>query len=156
MKKKIALLLLVTMVVSLAACGKTSVPEGKTLGGVMADKFNSDINSNDVHAVAKSIGKMSGVNCDVIDYDNSEDRYFMGFKNKSIQKEDYTSCVCVTPAIGSVAFIAYIFEVEGDAAAFENKLAANADPAWNICVIADETVHCTNGKYVFFAMCPSK
>ena len=58
--------------------------------------------------------------------------------------------------IGSIAFVGYVFELEAgaDAEAFVNELTANANPRWNICVAAEETVTAVEGNMVFFCMSP--
>lgn len=69
----------------------------------------------------------------------------------------YKECTSFGPMMGSIAFIGYVFELEDgvDAAAFEKSLLDNADPRWQICVTADETVVDTNGNFVFFLMAPA-
>ncbi len=57
--------------------------------------------------------------------------------------------------IGSIAFVGYIFETE-DADTLMTKLKSVADPRWNICTEAAETVCVKLGNYVFFAMCPGE
>ncbi|MBR4084967.1 MAG: hypothetical protein IKK33_11875 [Lachnospiraceae bacterium] len=60
------------------------------------------------------------------------------------------------PMMGSIAFVGYIFELpEGaDADAFMTGLKDNANPRWQICVAADETIVEANGNKVFFLMSP--
>ncbi len=60
------------------------------------------------------------------------------------------------PMMGSIAFIGYIFELEegSDVEAFVKTLKDNADPRWQICVEAEETVTAYSGNTVFFLMCP--
>lgn len=60
------------------------------------------------------------------------------------------------PMMGSIPFIGYIFELpEGaDADAFVTGLKDNANPRWQICVVADETIVEVNGNKVFFLMSP--
>ena len=60
------------------------------------------------------------------------------------------------PMIGSIAFVGYVFRLEdgADADAFTQLLKDNADPSWNICVTAEETVIDHVGNTVFFVMCP--
>ncbi len=58
------------------------------------------------------------------------------------------------PMMGSIAFSGFVFEVSGDANAFAKELAEKADPRWNICVEADQTVYEVSGNKVFFLMCP--
>ena len=59
------------------------------------------------------------------------------------------------PMMGSIAFSGFVFEVSGDANAFAKELSEKADPRWNICVEADQTVWEVSGNKVFFLMCPS-
>ena len=60
------------------------------------------------------------------------------------------------PAMGSIAFIGYVFELsdESQAEAFVTTLKDNADPRWQICVEAEETVCEAEGNKVFFVMAP--
>ena len=60
------------------------------------------------------------------------------------------------PMIGSIAFIGYIFTLEdgADVNAFMDNLKANANPRWNICVAAEETLVSNVGNKVFFVMSP--
>lgn len=62
------------------------------------------------------------------------------------------------PMIGSIAFVGYIFRLDegADVDAFMQTLTDSADPAWNICVTAEETVVDHVGNIVFFVMCPGE
>ena len=62
------------------------------------------------------------------------------------------------PMIGSIAFVGYIFRLDesADVDAFMKTLTDNADPSWNICVTAEETVVDHVGNTVFFVMCPGE
>lgn len=77
-----------------------------------------------------------------------------GFGNAEIT--GFKEGVMFAPAIGSIAFVGYVFELEDgtDAAAFMKTLEDNADPRWNICVEAEETIVEQAGNKVFFLMCP--
>ena len=81
--------------------------------------------------------------------------YFPGFDNYAIT--GYTSAANFMPMIGSIAYVGYIFELEegADVAAFVQNLTDNANPRWNICVQADQTVAGSVGNTVFFLMCPA-
>jgi len=58
------------------------------------------------------------------------------------------------PNIGTIPFIGYVFEAGENSASLAEKLKANANPRWNICTEAEETIiEEKNGK-VFFLMCP--
>ena len=62
------------------------------------------------------------------------------------------------PMIGSIAFVGYIFRLDegADVDAFMQTLTDSSDPAWNICVTAEETVVDHVGNTVFFVMCPGE
>ena len=81
--------------------------------------------------------------------------YFAGFDNYII--EDYKACATFMPGIGSIPFVGYIFEVEDgvDIHNFINDLSTNANPAWNVCVEADEKLVGAYDNFVFFLMCPA-
>ena len=59
--------------------------------------------------------------------------------------------------MGSIAFVGYVFTLEdgADVDAFKATLEANANPRWQICVTADETIIENVGNTVFFLMCPA-
>lgn len=77
-----------------------------------------------------------------------------GFGNAEIT--GFKEGVMFAPMIGSIAFVGYVFELEEgtDGEAFMQTLKDNADPRWNICVEAEETVVGQAGNKVFFVMCP--
>ncbi len=79
-----------------------------------------------------------------------------GFGNAEIT--GFKEGVMFAPMIGSIAFVGYVFELEEgtDAAAFMSTLETNADPRWNICVEAEETVIEQVDNKVFFLMCPKQ
>lgn len=61
------------------------------------------------------------------------------------------------PVIGSIPFVGYVFLLaeDADADAFVQTLKDTANPRWNICTEADETVAEHVDNYVFFVMCPA-
>lgn len=83
-----------------------------------------------------------------------EQGYLAGF---STEIDGFKSGATFGPMIGSIPFVGYVFEVEkeSDLDGFIKKLKDNADPRWNICVEADETVCGNVGTKVFFIMCPA-
>ena len=83
-----------------------------------------------------------------------EQGYLAGF---STEIDGFKSGATFGPMIGSIPFVGYVFEVEkeSDVDGFIKKLKDNADPRWNICVEADETVCGNVGTKVFFVMCPA-
>ena len=60
------------------------------------------------------------------------------------------------PMMGSIAFVGYIFDLpeDADVDAFVTGLKDNANPRWQICVTADETIVEVSGDKVFFLMSP--
>ena len=61
------------------------------------------------------------------------------------------------PMIGTIPFVGYIFVLEEgtDVDGFKSTLETNADPRWNICTEADETIVDSVGNTVFFLMSPN-
>ncbi len=84
-----------------------------------------------------------------------EEGLLSGFDNAEIT--GFKSGAVFMPMIGSIPFIGYVFELgsASEVSAFIAKLEANANPRWNICVTADETVTGSYGNKVFFVMCPT-
>jgi len=81
--------------------------------------------------------------------------FFNGFGEYKIT--GYESGAVYMPMIGSIPFIGYVFELPAgaDVDAFIKNLNDNADPRWNICVTADQTVIGAYETTVFFLMCPT-
>ena len=63
--------------------------------------------------------------------------------------------VMFSPVIGTIPFVGYVFETD-DADALLSLLKEKANPAWNICTEADETVSTSKEKLVFFLMCTNE
>ena len=82
--------------------------------------------------------------------------YFAGFDYYTI--EGYKSAAVFMPMMGSIPYVGYIFELEDgvDVYNFVDDLTVNANPRWNICVEADETLVGAFGHTVFFIMCPDR
>lgn len=76
-----------------------------------------------------------------------------GFDNAEIK--GFSEGAMFAPMIGSMPFVAYVFEVPEDVSAFMSLLGENANPRWNVCTQADETIIETSGDKVFFVMCPA-
>lgn len=81
--------------------------------------------------------------------------YLAGFDNEEIT--GFKSCAMFGPMMGSIAFVGYVFELEegADVNAFMTMLKDGANPAWNVCVTADQTVVGAYNNLVFFLMCPN-
>ena len=176
MKKLIALLLALVMVLSMVACGannnttgstepteatQPSTPAGNadvtpdvdanTLGGQLWAAFVAA-----EAATAEEMANILATNeniqfmCGAMPI---EPGYLSGF---DIEINGFSSGALYMPFIGSIPFVGYIFDLaEGaDVAAFIAELEANCNPRWNICVCAEQTVIGSKGNRVFFLMCP--
>ncbi len=83
-----------------------------------------------------------------------EEGYLAGFGNAEIK--GFEECVMFAPMIGTIPFVGYVFDMPDaeSAEALVDVLTENADPRWNICTEAEETVAGTAEDKVFFVMCP--
>lgn len=125
---------------------------GNTLGGRMMTQFVIRISDNgDIDAVAQELcaESISGYNCATMPV---EEGYLNGFDDSI---DGFNEGVMFSPLIGSVPFVAYIFETDNPEALREDLL-AHADPRWNICTEADETFAEVYENYVFFCMVPNE
>ena len=132
--------------------------EGDTMGQALLADFRAQLEAEPA-AGAQQIADTLLQNS-VIEFAGAsmavEPGLLMGFGNAEIA--GFKEGVMFAPAIGSIAFVGYIFILdEGtDPAAFAETLSSNADPRWNICVEADETIVDCVGSTVFFLMCPGQ
>lgn len=83
-----------------------------------------------------------------------EEGLLTGFGNAEIT--GFEDGVTFGPIIGSIPFVGYIFDLpdDADASEFISLLEENANPRWNVCTEAEETVVSSNGDKVFFVMSP--
>ncbi len=72
-------------------------------------------------------------------------------------KFEYQEGAMFGPMIGTIPFIGYIFKLAdgADVEAFKTSLEENANLRWNICTAAEELVIENEGNTVFFLMCPA-
>ena len=153
MKKIIAFLLLVVMTLSLAACGNKG-PE--TVGQTLLEDFKTRMDENSEQSaqeladalITNPIILFSGATMPV------EEGLLMGFNNAEIT--GFSEGVMFAPMMGTIPFMGYVFTLADgtDGDAFVQNLKDNADPRWNICTEAEETVVEQVGNKVFFLMCP--
>lgn len=124
-------------------------PAGNTMGDTMLAVFraNRDKSVDDIANACisdKSI-QFFGMTAPM------EEGFFPEFDG---DVKGFSKCVKFGPAMGSIAFSGLVFEVSGDANAFANDLKSRANPRWNICVEAEQTICEVYGNKVFFLMCP--
>ena len=160
MKRIIALILTLCMVFALAACSSEGKEDGEkaerpdTLGNALLTDFEERKEANaDITAQELADGIIT--NEKILFAPTTmpvEPGFLSGFSNEIT---GFSEGVMFAPMIGSIAFVGYIFEVDGDVDAFMENLKSNADLRWNICVEAEETVVGNVGNTVFFVMCPT-
>ena len=165
MKKILTVLLTALLLVSLVACGgaKTTdiTPEvdETTVGGQHWAKFVSELEANPEATAEELANALIGLEINqfmgMAMPMEAGAEYFPGFDNYAIT--GYEACANFMPMMGSIAYVGYIFDLaeDADVNAFVQSLTDNANPRWNICVEADQTVVGTKGDKVFFIMCPS-
>lgn len=132
-------------------------PEAKpeasgTAGDVLASvwRANSGKSIEDIaNAVIshESIQFMGGTN-------PIEEGFLSGFDNFEVK--GFSKGIMFGPMMGTIPFVGYVFELpaEADVDAFVGDLKKNANPRWNICTEAEQTIVEKSGNKVFFLMCP--
>lgn len=131
---------------------------GDTVGSMLLEEFhalkaeNTAITAQEMAdaILANPMIQFEGATMEV------EEGLLTGFGNAEIT--GFTDGVMFAPMIGSIPFVGYVFTLEdgADVEAFMQLLKDNADPRWNICVEAEETVVENADNMVFFVMCPSQ
>ena len=130
---------------------------GDTVGARLAEEFhalkaeNPEITAQEMAdaILANPVFAFGGATMEV------EPGLLSGFDNAEIT--GFNNGVMFAPMIGSIPFVGYVFTLEegADTAAFMQTLTDSANPRWNICVEADETVVENADNMVFFVMCPA-
>lgn len=155
MKKISKFLLVITLIMGLsltAGCNKEQKEEQepKTVASTLAEQFNTEIkDSKNIEEVAKKISQNEIIK-PVVEATKVEE-YMPGF---TTEIKGYNEVYMVAPMIGTIPFVAYIFESD-DAKELANTLKESADLRWNICTEADDMEISVVDNYVFFVMAPS-
>lgn len=180
MKKIIALMMAAAMLLTLAACSESkpepteepttasttaptettteepsTEPSTGTLGSTLRDAFLSEMETNPDATpidIANALIANPAIEFAPI-VEPMLPGYLPGF---SADIDGFAEAAMFAPMIGSIAFVGYIFRLDdgADVDAFMQTLRDNADPSWNICVTANETVIDAVGNTVFFVMTP--
>ena len=136
----------------------SSIPENTT-GAALYNSFVAALEANN-NATALELAETLAYNSGLPFMPGASEigvgaEYFAGFDNYTIT--GYKSASTFGPMVGSIPFIGYIFELADDTNAddFVKALKDNCNPAWNICVEADQVVAEIVGNKVFFLMCPA-
>ena len=157
MKKIKILVLLILCSLTLIITGCTNKEnnkneEVKTVANQLVVKFSSEIaKSKDIKEVAEKISKSNIIVPTTIVTEITEDDYLAGF-NEEIK--GFNKAVSIAPMIGTIPFVAYIFEVDNPEE-FASTLKEQANLRWNICTEADEMKTSIVDNYVFFVMSPN-
>ena len=168
MKKLLAGILISIMVLALVGCSKSENKDTKneetetqtqtknntessdTLGNTLAAIFEEEISkSNDIETIANRMVSVPKFMCGAT---KVEEGSLTGF---SKEVTGFKKAYKVSSTINTIPFVAYIFDTD-DPDALQKTLTTLANPRWNICTRAEETVIKVHEKYVFFAMCPGK
>lgn len=159
-KRKIILMLIVLLgsVSLITGCSKkddnkdnSQTNNKKTVATALVSQFEEEIKKEqDLEKVAQKLAKNSAIKISTDVTVLGKEEYLSGF---STEIKGFDKAVAIKPIIGSIPFIAYLFEVE-NADEFENTLKDNADLRWNICTEADELETSKVNNYVFFVMAP--
>lgn len=169
MKKFLSILFAAVLTVSLTACGSPKetpketiqdhIPsiEENSFGELVWNDFETIVNENkdaDTKEIATKISEDEKIPFKLMVEDINPE-YFAGFSNE-FKPTGYKEATLFQPMIGSIPFVGYVFEMEenSDIEAFISSLTENADPRWNICVEADQTISGSIQNKVLFVMCP--
>ncbi len=165
MKKVIAIVLALVVVIGLVACAtvggnndETTTLEETTGAATVANTFAEAFKAEAAKegATANTIATALSAN-ELVAFmpmvQDMEAGYLAGF---SADITGFKACTAFVPMIGTIPFVSYVFELEADADkdAFITTLKDNADLRWNICTAAEEMVAETEGNFVFFVMAP--
>lgn len=138
--------------------GSENTVSGETVGYMLVQEFhalkaeNAEITAQEMAdaILSNPMIQFEGATMEV------EEGLLTGFGNTEIT--GFNSGIMFAPMIGSIPFVGYVFTLEdgADVEAFMQTLKDNADPRWNICTEAEETVVENADNMVFFVMCPSQ
>ena len=126
---------------------EATTTDGDTMGQKYVAAFNEST-STDVLEVANELVE-KGISEASLVVTEMEPGWFPGFDEDIT---GFTKAASFAPMIGTIPFAGYVFEVENPEE-FLNTISAVANPRWNICTEADETVTAIRGNLVLFLMC---
>lgn len=164
MKKFIAVVLALAMILAFAGCGKKeepqksameSLPKDATPAQIVCADFTDKVNNGEfktMEALAESL-----VTADHIEFGGAcmpvEEGYLNGFTD---EVKGFKEGATFGPMIGSIPFVGYVFVLADGVKAdeFVENLKSLADLRWNICTAADEMNSAVVGNTVCFVMAP--
>ena len=160
-KKSLIFLSAFFLAFGIAACAKTpdsetssssteTIQPGDTIGSKYLAAFaNSD--TADAESAVKELMDLDIFEAELMEREIT-DGFLPGFDGDI---SGYTKAVNFSAMISTIPFTGYVFESD-DPEALLKELEEAANPAWNVCTEADETVSYIRGNMVFFLMCPSE
>lgn len=132
--------------------GEESAPsDGNTVANTLYDAFLAEVeNATDLETLANAISTNEVFSEVSMTTMVVEPGFLNGFQ---AEINGFNNGVMVSPMIGTIPFVCYIFEAD-DTAALVTELEANHQLNWNICTAADEMLVKEHDNYVFFVMSP--
>lgn len=133
--------------------GNQGAVSGESLGQTLLGEFKAMDASTDAYTMAETL-----IGHEMIQFMGGameiEPGLLSGFDNYEVT--GFEKGAMFGPMMGSIAFVGYIFDLpeDADVDAFVTGLKDNANPQWQICVTADETIVEVSGDKVFFLMSP--
>lgn len=126
--------------------------DNKTVANTLSETFEKEIKKQkDIEKVAQKISENEIIVPAVQTFTISEGDYLSGFKEEI---KGFDKVVGIVPMIGTIPFIAYIFETKNPKE-LAKVLEENAQLNWNICTQADEMKITMVDNYIFFVMAPT-
>lgn len=161
LKLSLVMLVLILVPCFMTGCTKEEEKENNepkteekaTIAETLAEQFKKEIKEEtDINKVAEKIAsnEIVKIELDVVTLKKKD--YVSGFKKEI---KDFKKAIAIRPMIGTIPFVAYIFEVS-DAEKFADELKENADLKWNVCTEADNMETAVVDNYVFFIMAPKE
>ena len=150
MKKLMTTLLCLLL---LASCGtkQDDIPETRSEGTKQLKVFEKASESeSDIFKIGEALTKTDPELS--LEMAEVEPGWLNGF---SEDVTGFTKGVVVAPIIGSIPYVAYVFESE-DPEALLKELDEKHNMRWNICTEADEKVSAIKGNLVFYIMCSNE
>ena len=154
MKRTLTFALILALVFSTGACGKKGNEQEKplentTLGATILEVFRAN-SAKTPEEIANAC-----LSSPAIEFMGSvmpvEEGALTGIDTEI---NGFSSGYMFAPNIGTIPFVGYILEAGDKAAELAETMKANANPRWNICTEAEETVVEEKDGKVFFLMCP--
>lgn len=166
MKKRVIALVTAAVMVFAMGCGKKAPAEVPAETIPVADRTVAEHLMYDFEAQVKADEAVSAMDVatklteNEIVYDfgffpmEIEEGLLNGFDNAEIK--GFSEGALFAPMIGSIPFVGYVFTLSDgtDADAFVQTLKDNANPRWNICTEAEQTLVDKVGNKVLFVMSP--